>query len=170
MKLLITKDCYCEADIHEDTFYPRTWFKRKPMLKAGIKLLYSGEKYQNCYGCYYVVKTPDGTYHIDPRNAEVIGNMPVWLSVDSNGKESKHRGFCPKRHYMNVLSPDYIMNPTNSPYKLIGYWSSEETGKLERFGNKTFALIYEREELEPGTIEILIGRTLTFKDEPIQIE
>ena len=45
MKIRITKDCYCEADMYEVTFYPREGFKRKPMLKAGTEFLYSGEKY-----------------------------------------------------------------------------------------------------------------------------
>ena len=170
MKIKITKDCYCEADMHEVTFYPRKGFKRKPMLKAGTEFLYSGEKYQNLYGTYFVVHTENGKYHIDPRNAEVIGNMPVWVAVDSTGKEAMHKGFCPTRHYMQVLSADYFQSPLNSPYKTIGYWVSEEVGHFENYGKKLYGLMYEREELEPGTIEQLIGKKLTFKDEPVQIE
>ena len=96
--------------------------------------------------------------------------MPVWVAVDSTGKEVKHKGFCPTRHYMQVLSADYFQSPLNSPYKTIGYWVSEEVGHFENYGNKLYGLMYEREELEPGTIEQLIGKKLTFKDEPVQIE
>ena len=155
----------CEADLHEMTFYPRKWFKAKPKLKAGEEFLYDGAEYKNLYGHYYELTTEHGTYHIDPCNAEVIGGVPVWVAVDSNGREAKHHCFKPKRHYQNVATMDII-----HPCKTIGFWFSEETGRAEYIGKKMYPFVYEREELEPGTIENLIGRKLTFRDEPVQIE
>lgn len=55
-------------------------------------------------------------------------------------------------------------------YSLRNYWVSEEVGHFENYGKKLYGLVYEREELEPGTIEQLIGKKLTFKDNHIQIE
>ena len=170
MKLIIKKDSWCEADMHEMMNYPREGFRRKPELKAGTELMYDGRKYQNFYGCYYVVDTLDGTYHIAMHNADVCGGMPAWVAVDTNGKEAKHYGFCPKRHYVRVFNPEYPLKPSRDPFVLMGYWASEEKARLEPFGNKLFTLEYRREELEPGTVEKLLGRPLTFKDEPVQIE
>ena len=165
MKIRIKRDCKCEKDLHEMTFYPRSWYKAKPALKAGAEYLYDGEQYTNCYGLYLVVHTPDGEYHIDPRHCEVFGSSPAWVTVDSNGQEAKHYGFKPKRCSIAYATLDPIR-----PHRYGIYWVSKETGRIEHFNGKSYGLVYHRENLEPGTIEQLIGRKLTVNDEPVQIE
>lgn len=66
----ITKDCYCEHDIHEMTHYPRSEYKMKPQLKTGTELEVI-EEWSNFYGRYYRVKTNDGIYDISYSNAKV---------------------------------------------------------------------------------------------------
>lgn len=71
MKIVITKECYCEADMHEMAYYPREGFKAKPRLKVGTVLEVSKE-WTNFYGAYFRCETPDGTYDVSICNAKIV--------------------------------------------------------------------------------------------------
>ena len=164
MRIRITKDCYCEHDMHEIMYYYRKGLIKKPMLKEGSEYIVTGEIYQNFYGKYFIVNTPDGEYHIDKQNVDIIDYDSVWVAVDSNGTEAKHYCYKPKRMFNTVARVDI------PAYKTIGWWCSDEMPKTEQIGNTLYIKRYKREDLEPGTIEKLTGKKIEFCDEPIQIQ
>lgn len=164
MKIQITKDCYCEHDLYELYHYYRPDFKKKPMLNEGSEYIVTGEMYQNFYGKYFIINTPDGEYNIDQNNIKIIDYNSIWVAVDSNGKEAKHYGYKPERKFKTVAIVEY------PAYKTYGWWSSDEPMKTEQYGNTVYIKSYRREELEPGTIEKLTGKKIRFDDEPIQIQ
>lgn len=168
MKLKITADCWDESDLHY--FYPKS--QRKPMLEEGQEFLYDGEEYKNFYGVWYVLHLPAGTYYIDPRKAQIGGDIPAWVTVDENGTETKHYAFKPVRILTEVLNEKYFVNPTEPVVKDIYWWGPPHDCKQKcvQHGKKVYVFEYRKEVLEPGTIEQLIGRKLTYKDDPVQIQ
>ena len=71
---------FCFQDMYEMTKHPRSWYKRKPELKAGTDLIVENI-WSNFYGTFFKCKIPEGieidkgcipTYDIPIYNAQVI--------------------------------------------------------------------------------------------------
>lgn len=67
----LIKDTMCAHDLHEIKKYPRPWFKPKPKLPKGTRLVVE-EEWVNFYGAYYRCSHENGEYDIPKENAKVI--------------------------------------------------------------------------------------------------